>query len=73
MEYTKHLPNVSKEYEIIVIKSPEIHLQASILTCFWALEPAWGRLGVHPGMGSLKTTKTTLLGTVLWHYICDIY
>ena len=72
MEYTKHLPNVSKEYEIIVIKYPEIHLQASILTCFWALEPAWGRLGAHPGMGTLKTMKKSLSGTLLLEHICDI-
>ena len=38
MEYTEHLQNVSKEYEIIVMKYQTIHLRVSILTWFGALE-----------------------------------
>ena len=72
MEYTKHLQNVSKEYELIVIKYHKIHLRASILTCFWALEPVRGRLGDHPGMGTQKHTKKSLWGTLLLEHICDI-
>jgi len=60
MEYTKHLQHVSNEYELIVIKYQEIHLRTSILICFGALEPVWGRLGNHPGMGTLKTSKTNI-------------
>ena len=71
MEYTKHLQNVSKEYEIIVIKYQNIHLKASILTRFWALEPVRGRLGDHPGMGTLKHITNTLSGTLLLEHICD--
>ena len=62
MEYTKHLQHVSKEYEIIVITYQKIPLEACILTRFWALEPVRGRLGDHPGMGTLKNTKNTTLG-----------
>ena len=42
MEYTKHLQNASRKYDIIMIKYQKIHLGASILACFWALEPARG-------------------------------
>ncbi len=57
MEYTKHLPNVSEEYEIIVIKYPKIHLQASILACCFALEPVRGRFGAPSWDGIPKTHK----------------
>ena len=55
-----------------MIKHLQIHLGISILACFWALEPVRGRLGDHPGMGTLKTTKKTLWETLLWEHICDI-
>ena len=71
MEFTKHLQNVSNEYEICVLKSKKINLRASILTWFWALEPVQGRLGAHPEMGTLKTTKKQLSGTLLFKHICD--
>ncbi len=66
MEYTKHLQHVSNEYEIVVIKYQKIHLKASVLTRFWALEPVRGRLGDHPGMGTLKAMEKPLLGTSFW-------
>ena len=72
MKYAKHLQNVSKEYEILVTKQQRIHLRASILTCFWALEPVRGRPGDHPGLGTLKITKKSLFRSLLWDHICDI-
>jgi len=53
--WMENLQHVSKEYELVVLKYLELHLRASISTCFGALEPVWGRLGDHPGMGTLKT------------------
>ena len=55
-----------------MMKYVEIHLGVSILTCFWALEHVRRRLGDHPGMGTLKTTKKTLWGTFLCEPMCDI-
>ena len=72
MEYPKHLQNVFRKYDIIMIKYQKIHLGASILACFWALEPVRERLGDHPGMGIPKSTKRSRLGTFLWEQICDI-
>jgi len=72
MEYTKHLENVSRKDDTIIVKHQKIHLGASILTRFWALDPARGRPGDHPGLGTLKITKKTLSGTLLWEHICDI-
>jgi len=72
MKYAKHLQNVSKEYEILVTKQQRIHLRTSILTWVSALEPVRGRPGDHPGLGTLKITKKSLLGTLLWEHICDI-
>jgi len=71
MEYMTHLQNVSKGYEIIVMKYEKIHLRTSILTCFWALEPVRGRFGDHPGLGTLKTIKKLLFETLLLEHICD--
>ena len=71
MEYPKHLQNVFRKYDIIMIKYQKIHFGASILACFWALEPVRGRLGDHPGMGTLKK-KESLWGTLLLEHICDI-
>ena len=72
MEYTKHLENVSRKHYTIIVKYQKIHLGASILTCFWALEPVRGRPGDHPGLGTLKNTKKLLWGPLLWEHICDI-
>ncbi len=71
MEYTKHLQNVFRKYDIIMIKCLKILLEVSILACFWALEPVRGQLGDHPGMGTLKTTKKSLFETLLLEHICN--
>ena len=71
MVYSKHFENVSNKYEIMLIKTQKIHLWALILMCFWALGPVRGRLGDHPGMGTLKTTKRSLCETLLLGHICD--
>ena len=70
---TNHLQNASKEYEILETKQQRILFKASILTCFWALEPVWGRLGDHPGMGTLKVTKKTLSVTSFLEHIYNRY
>ena len=55
-----------------MIKYKKIHLGASILACFWALEPVRGRLGDHPGMRTPKSRKTSRFGTFLWEQISGI-
>ena len=69
MEYPKHLQNALRKYAIILIEYKKIHLGASILACFWALEPVRGRLGDHPGMGTLKTSKKPLGNPPLGAYL----
>ena len=71
MEYLKYLQNVFRKYDIIMIKYQKIHLGASMLARFWALEPVRGRLGDHPGMGIQKNTKKWTWGALLWEQICD--
>jgi len=58
MKYAKHLPNVSKEYELLVTKQ--------------AWEPVQGHPGEHPGQGTQKNTKITLSGTLLLEHVYDI-
>jgi hypothetical protein len=69
---TKHLQNASKEYGMIKAKQQTILSKASILTCFWALEPVRWRLGDHLGMGTLKTSKKWMWGTLLLEHIRNI-
>ena len=46
---------------------------ASISTCLLALESVRGRLGGHLGRGFKKTSKKSLLETLLLDQICDRY
>ena len=71
MEHTKYFQSGSKEGEGRVLKYQKIHVQASILRCFWAWEPPRGRPGDHAGMGTPKITKKTLLGTLFLEHIYD--
>ena len=71
MGHTRHSQSVFKEVEIINMKCQKINVQASILAWFRVREPPRGGPGDHAGMGTLKTTKRSLFGTLFLEHIYD--
>ena len=55
----------------MILKEQKIHVQASILRCFWVWEPPLERPGDHPGMGTLKIIKRSLFWTFFLEHIYD--
>ena len=67
MEHTKYLQSVSKEGEIMILKEKKVHVQASILRCFWVWEPPRGHPGNHAEIETPKNINEHFSALFFWN------